>query len=101
MDPAHLIDTANELRGLGQHSVKTNVVKKVTSKHKKPQAITAPWTSFITTERPGSNRNPALANEWILAPVEKDMLPDVIIDARGPRELIGASTRACASTVMR
>lgn len=101
MDPAHIIDTANELRGLGQHSIKTNVVTKVTKKHKKPQAISTPWTSFVAEERPGSTRNPALATEWILAPVEDNMLPDAIIDARSPTELIGTSTRVCAHTAMR
>lgn len=101
MDPAHFIETANELRGLGTKLTKTDTVRPVKRKHSRPQAITQPWCDFAAGERPGSTRNPALGTEWVLAPVEDNMMPDAIVDGRNPTEIIGVSTRACEHMTQR
>lgn len=100
MDPAHLVDTASQLRGIGFRAHKVNLVRPwPVCPHQRPDELTTPWCSQ-SAERPKSRRNPALGADYVLDGIQypTNILQDCLIDNRDPREIIGVSTRMDART---
>lgn len=87
MDPASLIDTASQLRGLGAPASKVSKLRpwpacKHTQGRDKRQVPES-------THRPRATRNPALGAEYATACVPHH----IIYDARPPRDAFGEPTR--------
>lgn len=101
MDPAHLVDTASQLRGIGFKAHKINLLRPwPRCEHQRPDELTTPWCSQ-SAERPKSRRNPALGADYVLdgiRPPAPNVLTDCLIDNRDPREIIGVSTRTESRT---
>ena len=104
MDPAHIMETANQLRGYGvQNKLGGQVLPHPTCPHIRPEVVSETWIS-CGKERPRASRNPALGADYIIDGIRAPppgTLSESIVDARDPKEIIGVSSRMDARFICR
>jgi hypothetical protein len=104
MDPAHIMETANQLRGLGvQNKLGGQVLPVPTCPHIRPEVVSETWRS-CSKERPKAARNPALGADYVIDGIRAHppgTMSESIVDARDPREIIGVSSRMDARFICR